>query len=124
MIGFFKSLGKALLYIISFPVIILGIAVFAAYGIIVFLIQFVKLTFLFFTGRSLFEDYDEDVKAKEIINRNVISKEEVKVEEVKKSEPTTNPYSIYEGDYQSFSSNFNKPDIDKEPEENEEIDHE
>ncbi len=52
MAGFFKNIGKGILYVIGFPFIIAGIALTAVFGIFVFLYQLIKIIILFFQGRS------------------------------------------------------------------------
>ena len=79
MASFFKNFGRGILYVLSFPFIILGIALYAVFGLFVFIFQFGKLIFLFFTGRTLFSDLEEDIKAKAILqNVNVTPEEEAK----------------------------------------------
>lgn len=70
MSKFFKGIGKGILYVIGFPFLICLIAVAAIAGIGIFLYQLVKLIFLFFTGRTLFSDLDEDIKARSILQQN------------------------------------------------------
>lgn len=70
MKSFFKGLAKGILYIIGFPFIIAGLCVAAVVSLLVFLFQFGKLIYLFFTGRTLFSDLEEDIEVKEILARN------------------------------------------------------
>lgn len=70
MLGLFKKIGKVLLYIVEVPIFIIALALFAVVGLIGIIILFIKSIFLFFTGRSLYDDLPEDKKAKEIIRRN------------------------------------------------------
>ena len=60
----FKSIGRGLLYIVLFPVLLLAIALYAVYGVGVFIFQLGKLVYLFFTGRTLNSDLPEDIKVK------------------------------------------------------------
>ena len=47
-----------------FPGLVVAIALYAVFGLIVFIFQFFKLIFLFFTGRNLFSDLPEDIELK------------------------------------------------------------
>lgn len=76
MANFFKSFGKGLLYILLFPLIIAGVCIYGVVGIVIYLITFVKLVILFFTGRNLNSDLDEDIKAKAILNPQPKEEEE------------------------------------------------
>lgn len=70
MTKFFKGIGKGILYIIGFPFLIVGLAIACVISLFIFFFQFFKLIVLFFTGRTLFSDLDEDIKAKAILDKN------------------------------------------------------
>ena len=96
--NFFKSLAKGLLYFLAFPGIIIAASVYAVFGVFVFLYQFGKLIYLFFTGRTLFTDLEEDQQVKAIIEANKIDVNQA--EEVKEVvDPFLSP--IYGSDYVS-----------------------
>ena len=65
--NFFKSFGKGVLYLLVLPFLLVILAIYAVIGLFVFLFEGIKAIFLFFSGRSLFDDLPEDKKAKEII---------------------------------------------------------
>jgi len=67
MSKFFKGIGKAILYVFSFPFLMVGLSIACVICLFIFIFQLGKLIFLFFTGRNLFSDLDEDIKAKEIL---------------------------------------------------------
>lgn len=69
MASFFKSFGKGCLYFLLFPLGIVAIALYAVYGIFVFLFELIRLIVLFFSGRKLHEDLPEDIEAKRRITR-------------------------------------------------------
>ena len=72
MIGnIFKNIGKGIGYFFLFPGLLIAIAIYAVFGLIVFIYQFFKLIFLFFTGRTLFSDLPEDTKVKAILDDKV-----------------------------------------------------
>ena len=72
MIGnIFKNIGKGIGYFFLFPGLLIAIAIYAVFGLIVFIYQFFKLIFLFFTGRTLFSDLPEDIKVKAILDDKV-----------------------------------------------------
>ena len=68
MAGFFKNIGKGVLYVLSFPFIVAAIAIAAIAGVFIFIYQFFKIIVLFFAGRSIFKPLDEDIKAQAILN--------------------------------------------------------
>lgn len=118
MVSFFKNFGKGLLYVVLFPFLLVFIALYAVFGLLVFIFQLFKLVFLFFTGRTLFTDLEEDIAAKAILEGATSSdKEETKTENSQLSlYPSDGSY--YNSDY---SSSFNN-NADTE-EEKEEDDH-
>lgn len=111
-----KTVGKALLYIVAFPFILIVIALAAALSIFLFFYQFVRLIILFFSGRTLFSDLDEDIKAKEILARQSGEEET--------NEPINNDLSLYPSDSivynnQQYSSPLVEEQEDTEKENNE-----
>ena len=71
MSSLFKTFGKGLLYVVIFPALVVGIAIYAVFGLFVFVFQLGKLVNLFFTGRTLFSDLEEDIAAKAKLSENV-----------------------------------------------------
>lgn len=67
MSSFFKKFGKGVLYLFVLPFMLLILSIWAVVGIGIFFFLGIKWFALFFTGRSLFDDLPEDIKAKEII---------------------------------------------------------
>lgn len=96
-----KSLLKGLLYIISFPFIITGIVIAAVIALFIFIFQFFKLIYLFFTGRTLFSDLEEDIKAKQLLGELPKDTPEIKKED--------NPYSIYPTEDTLFNGEYPLP---------------
>ena len=80
MASIFKNIGKGVGYFFAFPFLLVAIAVYAVFGLVVFFIQFIKLIVLFFTGRTLFSDLPEDIKVKAILDDKVNGSKEVKEE--------------------------------------------
>jgi hypothetical protein len=64
---FLKMFGLGILYALLFPFLCVALALFAVYGIIVFLVEFVIMLVNFFSGKKLFPPYPEDLKAYEIL---------------------------------------------------------
>ena len=62
-----KKCGRGLLYIITLPILLLILAVYAVIGVIQFFFVGIKSIWYFFTGRNLFGEFPEDVKAREIL---------------------------------------------------------
>lgn len=98
MSNVFKSIGKGILYFFLFPVIVLAIAIYAVVGLGVFIFQFVKMIILFFSGRNLNSDLDEDIKAKSILG-------ELQVDEEKEE----SPLSLYPSDSPVYGSGYSSP---------------
>lgn len=69
MIQFLKFILLGLLYIITSPLIVAVLALFLVYGLLVFVLLFLKSILLFFTGRTIFSDYPEDIAAKKILGQ-------------------------------------------------------
>ena len=109
MANFFKNFGKGILYVFLFPFIIVGIVLYAVFGLFVFVFQFFKLIYLFFTGRTLSSDLEEDIAAKAIIEKaNHPEKEE---------EPKNDQLSLYPSDSPMYTSDYRSPfETNKEPE--------
>ena len=105
MVSGLKSFAKGLLYVVFFPFCLIAIALYAVFGIFVFLFQFIRLVFLFFTGRNLFNDLPEDIEARKIIDAN------------KPKEEEESPLSLYPSDSAVYGSGYVSPTF----EDNEEI---
>ena len=97
MANFFKSLAKGLLYFVAFPGIIIAVALYTVFGVAVFIFQFFKLIYLFFTGRNLFSDLPEDTQVKSIVASKTVKSEESLIKEKEQSDPFLSP--VYGSDY-------------------------
>lgn len=86
MVTFFKGLLKGLFYVLFFPLGLLGISLYAVFGIFVFIYRLIKITILFFTGRSLKTELQEDEEVRKILE---VNKEEPSEDTV---EPALNLY--------------------------------
>ena len=94
----FKSLARGVLYFLAFPGIIIAVALYAVFGVAVFILQFFKLIYLFFTGRTLFSDLPEDIEVKRIIeSRTVQPSEDLMEAPQEEQDPFLSP--IYQNDY-------------------------
>ena len=115
MIAFLKSILKGILYILFLPVWLIGISIYAVFGIFVFIYQFVRFIYLFFTGRNFKNELKEDIEARKIIDSN-------KPVENKEEAPALSLYpsdsEMYKTDYVSpdFSSTKNEPEVEVEDE--------
>jgi len=69
MLQFLKLILFGFLYIVLSPVIVAVLALALAYGLIVFVLLFLKSIVLFFGGRTIFSDYPEDIAAKIILGQ-------------------------------------------------------
>ena len=70
MLKFLKNFGLGLLYILLFPFLLVGVAVFAIYGFFRSILQLFAIVGRFFKGEKIFPPYPEDVKAQEILAKN------------------------------------------------------
>ena len=64
MINFLKNFGKGILYILVLPFLLVALAIYAVVALFVFIFISIKGLILFFTGRSLYDDFPEDIEAK------------------------------------------------------------
>lgn len=110
MATFFKNFGKGLLYVVAFPFIILAIVLAGVAGLFVFFFQLGKLVYLFFTGRSINSDLEEDIAAKT----------KLQVMEPQQEEKTSNPQtelSLYPSDSPIYNtSDYVSPTFGEEKE--------
>lgn len=102
MANFFKGFGKGLLYVLLFPFILVGIVLYAVFGLFVFVFQFFKLIYLFFTGRTLFSDFEEDIAAKAILEKE-------QNPTVESDESKNDQLSLYPSDSPMYTSNYSSP---------------
>lgn len=102
MTNFFKGFGKGLLYVLLFPFILVGIVLYAVFGLFVFIFQLFKLIYLFFTGRTLYSDLEEDIAAKA-----ALEKEQNPVPE--KDVVNNDQLSLYPSDSPIYTSNYSSP---------------
>lgn len=102
MTNFFKGFGKGLLYVLLFPFILVGIVLYAVFGLFVFIFQLFKLIYLFFTGRTLYSDLEEDIAAKA-----ALEKEQNPAPE--KDVVNNDQLSLYPSDSPIYTSNYSSP---------------
>ena len=67
MLGFLKIFLQGILYVVTLPIILLVLAIYAAYCIIVFIYMAIRSIIVFFMGGSPLGDLPEDVEAKRIL---------------------------------------------------------
>lgn len=79
MLGFIKIFLQGLLYVVLLPLIILVLALYAAYCIIIFIYMAIRSVIVFFMGGTPLGDLPEDVEAKRILMER---------EQVKNQDPT------------------------------------
>ena len=102
------SFLKGLLYVLFFPVGLLGIALYAVFGVGVFIYRFIKLIYLFFTGRNLKNELKEDEEVRKILEANK------QVEESKKEIAMT----LYPSDSELYNTDgYVSPNFDENKEE-------
>ena len=110
MASIFKNIGKGVGYFFAFPFLLVAIAVYAVFGLIVFFVQFVKLIILFFAGRTLFSDLPEDIEL-----RAKMTKDEPQEEQ--KGEEENKQLSLYPSDSVVYGSNYSSPLFSEKKEE-------
>ena len=79
MLGFIKIFLQGLLYVVLLPLIILVLALYAVYCIIIFIYMAIRSVIVFFMGGTPLGDLPEDVEAKRILMER---------EQVKNQDPT------------------------------------
>ena len=104
----FKNIGKGIGYFFAFPGLLIAIALYAVFGLVVFVFQFFKLIVLFFTGRNLSSDLPEDIQVKAMITVDPDREEE-------KHDDSLNLYPNNAPVYGVYSS----PEFDEEKKEQE-----
>ena len=114
MANLFKNIGKGIAYFFAFPGLLIAIALYSVFGLVVFVFQFFKLIVLFFTGRTLFSDLPEDIEVKAMLTK------EKPVQEEKKEEQS-NPLSLYPSDSPVYGSGYSSPLFNKEEEKEVEV---
>ena len=62
-----KKFLRGVLYIFVLPLLLVVLSIYAVIGIFVFVFLGIKAIFLFFTGRNLFGELPEDIKARQIL---------------------------------------------------------
>lgn len=113
----FKGIGKSVLYVIGFPFLIAFILIMAVLDFVAYLIQFFKLIILFFTGRTIFSDLDEDIEAKAILEKQ---KAEIQSEsKTESSNGSVQTPPIYSNDY-FYTLNPSDKEVEENAEENKE----
>ena len=111
MISFLKGVGKGLLYVLFLPLGLISIATYAIFGIFVFIYRFGKLIYLFFTGRNLKSELQEDEEVKKILEAN-------KPQEAKSEEPAI---SLYPSDQEMYSTEYVSPTFEDKKEDQKEV---
>ena len=102
-----KALGKGLLYVLLFPLLVAAVSLYGVFGIFVFLFTFGKMIYLFFTGRSLSSDLEEDIKVKAIIAKK-------NGEEEEKEEEKESPMSLYPSDSIVYANPYSPTTVKEE----------
>ena len=62
-----KKCGRGILYIFTLPVLLVVLSVYAVIGVVQFFVVGIKSIIYYFTGRNLFGEFPEDIKAREIL---------------------------------------------------------
>ena len=117
MASIFKNIGKGVGYFFAFPFLLVAIAVYAVFGLIVFFVQFVKLIILFFTGRTLFSDLPEDIELRAKMTKDEPQEEQKEEEENKQLSLYPSDSVVYGSNYSSplFSEKKEEPEKEQEP---------
>ena len=87
MLNFFKNFGRGILYILVLPLLAVALVVYAVVALFIFVFLAFKGLFLFFTGRSLYEDLPEDIEAKKRLGINNEQNEKPQVQLTPNPEP-------------------------------------
>ena len=89
-----KKCGRGVIYIITLPILLIVLSFYAVVGILQFFFVGIKSIWYFFTGRNLFGEFPEDVKAREILEGKTVTNVEPQKEEsqVVTPPPPAQPY--------------------------------
>ena len=109
MISFLKSILKGLLYVLFFPFGLLAIAFYGVFWIFVFIYRIIKLAILFFTGRNLKNELDEDEEIRKILEANKPKEED--------SDPVDPSMSLYPSDSDLYKVDYVSPTFEEKKEE-------
>lgn len=90
MAGFFKSFGKGILYCLFLPFVIAILAIYAIFGLLILVVLFLKNIILFFRGKSIFSDLEEDTQAKAIIDANKAAAQQILANQLNPAIPVSN----------------------------------
>jgi len=83
MFDFFKTMGQGALYLILSPFILIGVALYAVYALIVFFVMFIKRIVLFFKG----EDMKEEMRIDKVARMHLDNQDEL--EEAKQEQDSS-----------------------------------
>ncbi|MBE6135903.1 MAG: hypothetical protein E7181_01385 [Erysipelotrichaceae bacterium] len=86
-----KKCGRGVLYIITLPILLVVLSIYAVIGVIQFFYVGIKSIWYFFTGRNLFGEFPEDVKAREILEGKEVTNINIVNEPVETPTPSQ-PY--------------------------------
>ncbi|MEA5060900.1 hypothetical protein SDC9_100176 [bioreactor metagenome] len=64
MANFFKTFARGVLYVLVLPVLLLGLAIYAVFSLLAFIVIGIKAIILFFKGENMFGELEEDKEAK------------------------------------------------------------
>lgn len=67
MLKFFQFFGLGLLYTLLLPFLLVFLALFSAYSILMMVFFFFKMIILFFAGRNIFKEFPEDIEARQTL---------------------------------------------------------
>jgi len=76
MLGFLKIFLQGVLYVVTLPLILLILALYAIYCVFVFIYIAIRSVIVFFMGGTPLGDLPEDVEAKRILMERQMTKEE------------------------------------------------
>jgi hypothetical protein len=115
MMGFLKTFAKGVLYVVTLPLMILILALFALCGMFYFIFLSIKSVVLFFQGKTIFTELEEDKKAKEILYGKTQEEttQDLDSEDSTSSEIETEPEVISEPIKEEINTN-NEPVIEEE----------
>lgn len=89
--GIFKKFLYGLLYIVTLPLLILFLAIYAVIGIVMFIAIGIKAIVMYFTGRNIFGELPEDIRAREILEAKEAGGTTTTTSTTETKEETTTP---------------------------------
>lgn len=89
-----RSFLRGLLYLVALPALIVILAAVSVIGVVMFVFIGVKAVVMYFTGRNIFGELPEDIKARQIIEENERKASEPPAPPLEEARPESAPVNV------------------------------